>query len=284
MKKSKKIWIATAIGLVVLGALISVCALAVTGFNFKLLSTDNYKQNTYTVNEAFSNIKIGEISSNVYFEPSENGECYVLCNETDKMSHTVEVENETLTIKSQDLRKWYDLIGITFGETDEVTVYLPQNAYDTLHLEAVSGDIRISKNFSFTESQIVTISGDISFSANTENALTLQTVSGNIELNSIKAENITAKTTSGDIELSNVIAADNIELKSVSGNVDLDESDANTLWIKTTSGDVEGELLTSKIFITDTTSGDINVPRSATGGNCEVTTTSGNIEFEISGD
>ena len=35
MKKSKKIWIATAIGLVVLGALISVCALAVTGFNFK---------------------------------------------------------------------------------------------------------------------------------------------------------------------------------------------------------------------------------------------------------
>lgn len=52
-------------------------------------------------------------------------------------------------------------------------------------------------------------------------------------------------------------------------------------FLSCTSGSVKGTLLSDKIFLTDSGSGSIRVPRSTEGGTCEITTTSGSIRIDI---
>ena len=61
----------------------------------------------------------------------------------------------------------------------------------------------------------------------------------------------------------------------------LAEADAGELHIRTDTGDVTGTLRTKKVFITETDTGKVEVPKSITGGECEITTDTGDIKIEI---
>ena len=61
-----------------------------------------------------------------------------------------------------------------------------------------------------------------------------------------------------------------------------DSSDAAEIFVKTSTGDVSGSLLTEKVFITDTSTGKVSVPKTTTGGKCELITSTGDIKIEIS--
>ena len=67
-----------------------------------------------------------------------------------------------------------------------------------------------------------------------------------------------------------------------SGNITLEKSDAGELTLKASSGNITGSVLTEKIFLAESSSGRINVPKSVSGGRCEITTGSGNIDLRIS--
>lgn len=47
------------------------------------------------------------------------------------------------------------------------------------------------------------------------------------------------------------------------------------------TGDVTGTLLSEKVFITETGTGSVNVPKTVTGGKCEIKTSTGDIQIEI---
>ena len=49
-----------------------------------------------------------------------------------------------------------------------------------------------------------------------------------------------------------------------------DGSDAAEIFVKTTTGNVTFSLLIDKVFITKTDTGNINVPKIADGGKCEI--------------
>ena len=319
MKKSKKIAIIIAIALIVTGSIIASVVFAGIQFDFSKLNTMKFTENTYSIEEAFNNISIEGVACDLKFEVSEDNLCKVVCNESDSIYYNVDVNDNTLIIEKSDIRKWYEFIGIYWVQ-EEMTIYLPKTEYDTLYLLNYSGDAEISDTFSFTDVEINNTSGDVYFSAKVENYLSLKTVSGDIYISDVKAKNMAIQSTSGEIrlisisaeqelELSTVsgnmeitaldcqslsaesvsgdisfeksIASENIKIESVSGEVKLTDSDAQKIYIKTTSGDVRGTLLSGKLFITDTTSGDVDVPRSALGGECEIITTSGNIKFKI---
>ena len=59
-------------------------------------------------------------------------------------------------------------------------------------------------------------------------------------------------------------------------------SDAGEIFIKTTTGSVKGSLLSSKIFMARSDVGKITVPRTTTGGICEIETDTGTINITIS--
>lgn len=59
-------------------------------------------------------------------------------------------------------------------------------------------------------------------------------------------------------------------------------TDANGLDLNSSSGDISGTLLSEKIFVEQTSSGDLNCPVSSPDcGICEIRTSSGDISFQI---
>ena len=70
-------------------------------------------------------------------------------------------------------------------------------------------------------------------------------------------------------------------LRRSTGDVELNACDAGGLSLKTTTGDVTGTLLSEKVFITDTSTGDVSVPKTTSGGKCEISTTTGDIRIDI---
>ena len=85
----------------------------------------------------------------------------------------------------------------------------------------------------------------------------------------------------GDLQMKNVIASGEFKIELDTGDVNFDRSDAAQIFVETDTGDISGTLLTNKVFFAETDTGDVDVPRTASGGRCELTTDTGDISIRI---
>ena len=282
-------------------------------------SAANYETNVYEINESFYDIAIKTDTADIAFLPSDDGMCRVVCYEKSKESHSVEVQNGTLTVNVTNDKKWYDYIGVNI-DSPKITVYLPESEYSSLVIEESTGDIEISKDFEFKSIDISLSTGDVKCYASAKEAIkivastgdiyvegisassidltvstgrvtvsditcerdiTISVSTGKAYLSDIACKNLTSTGSTGDISLKNVVSTGKISIERNTGDVTLEASDAIEIFITTDTGDVKGSLLTDKVFITKTDTGRIDVPNSITGGRCEITTDTGNIKISI---
>ena len=318
MKKGKKAAVIVAAALIVIGLLICFLGFSAADYDYTGLNTANFVTNSNVITEPFSCIEVDVEVADVHFVPADDSSCKIVSKETDKITCSAVVENDTLVIRELDRRQWYDHIGIFWGEI-EITVYLPKAEYETLSIISNTGDIEATKDFSFGNAEIVTNTGDVSFSAAVKNQLeitsdtgdiTVQdllpytlrlktdtgsitassleihediqigTDTGKVEVSDAECANFFAESDTGDIMMENVIVSGEIRMESNTGDIELRACDADTLSIETDTGDVFGTLLTEKVYITQTDTGDIDVPKTIKGGRCEVKTDTGNITFQ----
>ena len=315
MKRSK-LWLTISLFLVLLGAVIFTVAMTVANWDFSALG-GQYETTTHTVGEDVNGISVKSISADIRLLPAKDGVCRVVCTEEEHLTHTVTVKDGILSIEVLDERSWTDhLLGFT---KDEITVYLPKTEYGTLSIDSDTSDIEISNSFSFSSLKIAVSTGDVTSGASVSGDVKITTSTGDIRLQKLSANAITIETTTGEITLTEIAATGAItctlssgdltlvgvtcdslsttastgeaELDTVTvnnmlrierstGDVTVEKSDAAEIVIKTSTGDVEGRFLTDKVFIAKSSSGDIDVPRTVTGGRCEITTSTGDIEFE----
>ncbi len=299
MKKSTKIWLIIATSLVALGCIMFSALMTVNEWDFTKLNTAKYETNTYEVTEAFNRISMLTDTADILFVRSDDKVCKVVCYEMSNMKHATTVQDDTLTIKVIDDRKWYDHIGITWG-TPKITVYLPETEYDSLVIKEDTGDIDIPKDFIFRGMDISVSTGDVTIYASASDVIKIKTSTGDIKgsnvtcegdivinvstgkvnITDIKCKSLISDGSTGDVSLKNVIATEKFSIARSTGDVKFDDCDATEIWIKTDTGDVTGKLLSEKIFITKTSTGDINVPKSTNGGKCEITTSTGDIHIQ----
>lgn len=314
-----KKWIITAVALVIVGAIVCFGATAAVHFDFEKLDSVQYETNTYAVKESFRGIAVTALEEKVFFKPAEDGKCTVVCFEEENRKHGVSVIDGTLTIKPVDNQEFPLHFGV-YTRIPEITVYLPESVYSDLRIETDTGDINIPADFSFESIMIkgdtsdvtclacakngigiALTTGDVSISDVAAGSIDLKTTTGGICAESVKCEgdvhlrvdtgkvklqdmicrNLTSEGTTGDITLNNVIAADTFSIIRDTGNVEFSASDAATIFVQTGTGDVTGSLLTEKVFITETDTGKVEVPKSITGGRCEISTSTGDIRIEV---
>ena len=79
----------------------------------------------------------------------------------------------------------------------------------------------------------------------------------------------------------NILANDKIDIRRSTGSVKLVDSDANSLYIKTSTGSVNLTLLSEKVFYATSSTGSVSVPKSTTGGLCEIHTSTGSIKAVV---
>ena len=297
----KKGFIIAAAVLIVIGTALFVFAFRETGYDLKKLDTTEYETNTYTIKEDYSSIKIKTYEADVVFTPSENGQTKVVLLESKKEKHDVLVKNNTLTITAKDTREWYDHISFFSVKQATITVSVPLKTYNSLDISSGTGDIVLTNNFSTRTGKIKTSTGDINIKNIRAKSLDLSVSTGTINCKNVNCnEDIVSKVSTGqtnftnvvcrtlkskgstgDIKLKNVVAKDCFSIKRSTGEVYFEASDAKNITVKTSTGDVKGTLKTEKVFIIKTSTGNIRVPKTASGGKCEITTSTGDIIIEL---
>lgn len=106
-----------------------------------------------------------------------------------------------------DNRKLYEKFSLWWNSESTMVVYLPNEDYNSLKLSTLSGDVIVSDVFSFSEAHIKSVSGDVEYSAFTDNLLNIKSTSGDIECMS-EAKDVRLKTTSGDIHTGSCSSSD----------------------------------------------------------------------------
>ena len=315
----KKGWMIVAAILVLVGLGVCLGGMFLLGFDFKKLDTRQMETNTYAVSEAFDSISIHAETDKITFLPAEGKACRVECRESKKLTHEIAVENNTLTVKTVDKQTWFSQIGFHV-DSPSITVYLPEKDYRDLAIETDTGDIKIPEDFTFKTVQIkgdtsdvsckasgadrmeITLStGDIDLAGIETKALSL-TVStgrvsvesadckgdvaihvstGKVKLDGLTCANLRTDGSTGDITLKDTVASGSFRIERSTGDVRFENADAAEIVVKTSTGDVTGTLRSEKIFFAESDTGKISVPKSVTGGKCEITTDTGDIEIEI---
>ena len=249
---------------------------------------------------------------------SDSTESAVECFERENRKHSVYVKDGTLYIKETE-RRWYDNIGIFFGRDESITLRLSKTEFEKLSIETDTGDVNISENFVFDNIDIESDTGDIKvfakaekisvstdtgdifaekldvnslsvdtdtgniniYNANIEGKLGVETDTGKIHIADVSADNMSVESDTGDVLLEHTEVLGKLNVISDTGDVHFARSDADTIYVRTSTGDVTGTLLSEKIFTTHTSTGDVRVPNSRSGGACEIKTSTGDIEIEI---
>ncbi len=301
MKKNTKTWLVIAVSLVVIGGMIFGGVMTLLKWDFTKLSTVKYETNEYEISENYTNIKLVTDTADITFLPANGEKSSVVCHEQKKLKHTVAVEEDVLVIELHDTRKWYEYIGINFG-TPKITVYIPQGEYGTLSIQSSTGDVEIPKDFKFENMDISLSTGDVTNHASAVNTIKIQTNTGHIRvadisvgmldlsvstgktnITNVQCKNVLSSGNTGDLRMENVVATEKFSVERSTGDVKFDGCDAAEIFIQTDTGNVMGSLLSDKVFITQTDTGRVDVPKTVSGGRCEIFTDTGDIKITVAG-
>lgn len=322
MKKSTKIWLIVAALLFVIGVMIFVGVMNMIKWNFSKLSNVKYETKTYNVEEDFTDICISTNTADVTFKKSENGKCYVECDETKKLHYSVEVRGNSLEIKLIDTRRWYNYISIFDDGANKVTLYLTESQYNTVKVSNNTGLVTLPDNFKFSNIDVNTSTGHIKCYASVTGDIKLHATTGHIFVSDITANNIDLKVSTGDIHLSNVSAANNIYVNvstgdtlfenvscekltsegstgwfsainlTVNGKLDMERTTGDIKIDSLSAGEVDIEVDTGKVTLSltkemtvyaESDTGKVDIPREIRGGRCEIETDTGNIKVTYIG-
>lgn len=338
MRTSMKVALIIATISVVAGLLLFCGGMFALNFDFDQLSTQQFEQVTHQVQGEFSGIYIQANVADVEFKLSPDGKCFAECMESDKVTYEVAVKDGTLCIEVNDQRAWYDYIGIFVTTRNQMTVYLPQTAYELLTVENDTGALYVPSTFSFENVQIKSDTGLIKWEAGVSgamliesdtgkvyvknaqptslkvetstgkvemehvsvgNALEISTSTGKVNMRDVQAgsvdilvdtgdvtltnllvsDRMSIKSDTGDVTLTDVLVSDRMGIESDTGDVVLNSCDAGQIRIETDTGDVQGTLRTPMTVFADSDTGHVRVPKGTTGGRCEITCSTGDIEI-----
>ena len=321
MKKSTVICLIVAAALMLVGVLLFTTAMAATDFNFASgFNTAKYDTASYEITDEFDSISIETDTADINILPATDGKVKVLCFEQENLAHEVTVEDGTLKVKLVDGRRWFEHISFFNLHSPMINVYLPESEYATLSVDADTSDVDVAREFSFESVDIKVTTGDVKCYASASAALKVKASTGRVAIEdlsagsvdittttgSVRASNVTCEGdfkvgvstgkvklsdvtcknlistgSTGDITLSSVIATERFDIERSTGDVNLEACDAASLIIITDTGEVEGSLLSDKVFVVRTDTGDIDVPKTTSGGICEITTDTGDVEIYI---
>jgi hypothetical protein len=219
MSNKVKGWLIAATCLILGGALLFGGIMTALHWDFTALSTERYQTKTYTFNEKIENIRIDTDTADVRFAVAADGQCKIVCEESVKEPHRVELQGKTLTVQREDFRRWFDHIGINF-KGPHLTVYLPAGSYASLVSKSSTGDLSIVDGFDFEKVDITVSTGDVSLSG-------------------LNCGRLTTNGSTGNVTLKNVVAERELIVKRSTGDVRLERCDASEIEIKTDTGDIE---------------------------------------------
>ena len=253
--------------------------------------------NEYVFETIIKDFDIETTACDVLIMPWDDRNTKVVCHEADLLLHDVQVKDGKLVIKRKERTD-----GVSFNNMIlRIEIMMPAGSYGNVMAKTSSGSIELSSGFDFVDAILSASSGAIVCDAQVRGQLLCNTSSGGQRLSgtvckwlqaasssgSILAQNIRAEVaefsaSSGSVTLNDVIAQDELSVETSSGDISFENCDARSVKLRASSGEISGSLLTGKVFRTKASSGSVRVPQDdPSGGRCEVTTSSGDINITV---
>ena len=298
MKKGTTVLIVS-LCLIVAGIAILGAAMATSGFNFDNMGTDSYEEVTIPIEGDFEHIVIATDVHGIDLYPAEDGISKVVGDESDALRIRVECEDGYLTVKTEDTRKWFNFIGISFGRPS-LRIYLAETELVSLTAASDTGHINVPESFSFTGASAATDTGAIVFRAAITGELALASDTGSISVSKQKLEKLDCETSTGNITVESVEASDSVRAKASTGRVELHGIKCQSLDVKTSTGnivlknivaenEVKAEASTGRVTLTscvsdsleiETSTGDV-ILNASDAGSIDITTDTGKVEGSL---
>ena len=318
MKTATRVWLIIAACLVLIGGAIFVGGMRLAHWDFASFGSNKLVTNTYVISDSFRSISIEGETEDIAFLRSDDGRCRVMFYESEQQKHTAVVQDGTLKIGVIDTGEWRDHL---FGSgSPTITVLLPAATYDALTIGASTGDVTLPGDFTFGSISIDLSTGSVACSASATGTIDVETGTGSILLSDVSAgavkltvstgrievsrvtcagavsvgvssgkafltgvtcESLVSTGDTGAITLTDVVASGAMTIERTTGDVTFERCDAAELTVRTDTGDVTGTLRSAKVFITNSNTGQVDVPESITGGKCKITTSTGDIRISI---
>lgn len=277
----------------------------------------NLVRETKEINGDISDVTIITDTADVSVLAS-SGEFYVECARDKKLELSVRVADGKAIIELIDDHPWP--ANWFTADNQKVTVYLPFGDYGTLDIETHTGDVELNSlnlvslmvtshtgdieassinvsttamiatdtgdtelyDSTLTHLNAKATTGDISVSRVEADSVQIEVTTGDIEVEDLNCQtDVQIKATTGDVDMHSVFTANNLRINTTTGNVNFRSIDGAEVYINATTGDVRGSFASDKIIFAETTTGKVNVPKLTTGGRCEITTTTGDINVTI---
>jgi len=261
-------------------------ALLLSGGVMFAIGVANSNQNSSLITKehevsTFSKVNIDVSISDLYFKISEDAACKVVCQEKEKVYHTVEVKDDTLYIQGFDTRQWFEKTFNFFWKPISVTIYLPSGNLDEVKIDSSTGDIHIPESYFMNNLDITLSTGNVSIASNVAEKVHIKASTGDIHYAG-NAKDIHLEASTGKVKLSNSLS-EKLKINTSTGDIIIRDSDAsNSIDIEASTGDVDAEFLSAKEFDVHASTGNISIPSSVSGATpCRIHTSTGDIKVTI---
>ena len=228
----------------VLGGILCVFSYAKMGNSLQAMSFIQMESKNIKISEAFEDIHVKMDTGQITIQRSEDTSCSILCYQDTKAPFAIKTENGMLSIAetSNEGMTWYEKASL-FIDMPKVVISLPKDSYRNLTLQSETGQL--------------TVKGELSF------------------------ESAVMTSDTGDLTLSKVICRGPLQVKLDTGNIWFEDCDADSIMAETDTGNINASFRTGKTIEAKTDTGNVKIPKESTGGNCRMTTDTGNIIVTI---
>ena len=310
MKKGLKIT------LIVLGSLLGVVALDL-GISLIVNAATKVETVHYLKDKSFNKIDINVGTADIEFKYL-GGDPYIHCIESSFEKHDVKVENNTLKIDSSASERLPLIMVSSQRKIEVCLPTNNYYNQYKVNIHHSTGDIIINKNYIFSELNIEGSTGDVKVDTlgvngnfnikqstgdiNTYNVgvshinfetstghmnldkvkcagiIRLKSSTGSKRINKVEANSLIVESSTGSVGINKSNLFRKLNIESTTGDVNIVDSDSYEIDIKTTTGDITAEFRTSKIVYAKSSTGNIDVPKSTSGGLCSIETSTGDIK------
>lgn len=233
---------------------------------------------TYEITETYNKIKIDSKTYDIKICKSNNDETKIVCTEDKNNKIEYKIVDGELIITHIDERKFYEFL-FNFSSL-EIEVYVPSEKIDTLIINSNTGDIEVNNECTYNSIKITNSTGNISIAyANILGNVELKCSTGDININNTNCGSLDIKISTGNTVIKNSIVNGDFNMIGSTGYLRFEDFDANNIRVLISTGNVSGVLLSHKFFIVKSSTGNIDVPETRDGGECRITTSTGNIKI-----
>lgn len=258
---------------ILLGGIVFLSGLAVSGWSIEKLSGITVTDTVYTESEGKNlnklNINFNNSDVKIIFDENADAISVTYPTKTSRNGKNLTsvsiVETEsTLTLKEKT--HWLKNLFLWDFSDERMTVVLPAGRGVSLSVDTDNGDIKAEGKGTLKDMTLSTDNGDVDTTLSeiiSQGKLSFETDNGDIRIGKFDTASLSADSDNGDITLTDGMASDKIELSTDDGDVKIKGKIATSLFIiETDNGDVEtdnGGLIDAERTNIETDNGDVEI-------------------------